>query len=239
MIKQLIIGLIVVGCCIKTAAFAQQTITLQFRNTIGNEVLQLGKIYKNSFGEDLAVNRFKYYISNIRLIDAKGKFTDTYNNYYLIDEADITSKTITLTTSAKEITGIEFLLGVDSSKNVNGVETGALDPLNGMFWTWNSGYIMAKLEGISTVAKVPGNLFSLHVGGFRNGENTARKILLTVDRQMPMNISFFVIQADINKWFQSVNSLKIAEHPICHSPGNLAIQLADNYATMFKIVSVN
>ncbi|MFC4231010.1 MbnP family protein [Parasediminibacterium paludis] len=239
MIKLLIIGFIVIRCCINTASFAQQTITLQFRNTIGNELLQLGNTYKNSFGEDLVINRFKYYVSNIRLINASGKFIDTHNDYYLIDEADSTSKNITFTTLAKQITGIEFLLGVDSIKNVNGVQTGALDPLNGMFWTWNSGYIMAKLEGIATVAKVPGNLFSLHVGGFRNGENTARRIRLEI-----LNFKFqisnsVVIEADINKWFQSVHNIKIAEHPICHSPGNLAMQLADNYATMFKIVSVN
>lgn len=224
---------------IPTATFAQQTITLQFRNTIGNKVLHLGESYKNSLGEDLVINRFKYYVSNIRLVDGSGKPVSASNDYYLIDEADSTSKTIVITTSVKQVAAIEFLLGVDSIKNVSGVQDGALDPLNGMFWTWNSGYIMAKLEGVSSAAKVPGNLFSQHVGGFRNGENTARRIRLELSNFKFQISNLIVIKADINKWFQSVHNIKIAEHPICHSPGSLAMQIADNYATMFKIVSFN
>ena len=44
---------------------------------------------------------------------------------------------------------LSFLLGVDSMHNVSGAQTGALDPANDMFWTWNSGYVMAKMEGAS------------------------------------------------------------------------------------------
>jgi hypothetical protein len=44
-----------------------------------------------------------------------------------------------LNTSLKNITAIKFLLGVDSLKNVSGIQTGALDPAKGMFWTWNTG----------------------------------------------------------------------------------------------------
>jgi len=239
MFRRLIIGFIIGCSCIATASFAQQTITLQFRNTIGNDVLQLGNTYKNSFSEDMVINRFKYYVSNIRLIDNNGKSVAVPNNYYLIDEADSSSKTIVITTSVKEIAAIEFLLGVDSIKNVSGVQTGVLDPMHGMFWTWNSGYIMAKIEGVSSAAKVPGNLFSQHIGGFRNGENASRQIRLTVDRRPSTDNPTIIIEADINKWFQSSHTIKITEHPICHSPGSLAMQIADNYATMFKIVSVN
>lgn len=225
--------------CLLIPSFAQQTINIQFRNTIGDKTLQLGETYKTSLGEDVIINRFKYYVSNIHLIDSSGKSVSVSNDYFLVDEADSLSKTIVITAPTKQIAAIEFLLGVDSIKNVSGVQTGALDPMNGMFWTWNSGYIMAKLEGISSAAKVPGNLFSQHVGGFKNGENVVKKILLTVDRRPSTEVRNLVIAADINKWFQSVHNIKIAEHPICHSPGSLAMQIADNYATMFKIVSVN
>ncbi len=224
--------------CIATATFAQQTIALKFRNKVGNDVLQLGASYKNTFGETMVINRFKYYVSNIILIDDNGKSISVANDYFLIDEADSASKTIVLKTSVTHINAIEFLLGVDSAKNVSGVQTGTLDPMNGMFWTWNSGYIMAKLEGVSASAKVPGNLFSYHVGGYKSGENATRKILLTVDSPPSIDGRTFVIEADIAKWFQSINNIKIAEHPICHSSGELAMHLADNYALMFKIVTV-
>ncbi|WP_316930094.1 MbnP family protein, partial [Hymenobacter sp. IS2118] len=31
---------------------------------------------------------------------------------------------------------VSFTVGVDSARNVAGAQTGALDPNNGMFWTW-------------------------------------------------------------------------------------------------------
>lgn len=225
--------------CLLAPSFAQQTITIQFRNTIGNSVLQLGETYKTSLGEDVIINRFKYYVSNIKLIDSSGKSFSVSDDYYLVDEADSLSKTIVITAPTKQLAAIEFLLGVDSIKNVSGVQSGALDPMNGMFWTWNSGYIMAKLEGISSAAKVPGNLFSQHVGGFKTGESSLRFVRLNIGENIKTNHLKIVIEANINKWFQSVHNIKIAEHPICHSPGSLAMQIADNYATMFKIVSVN
>ena len=117
------------------------------------------------------------------------------------------------------------------------MQTGALDPVNGMFWTWNSGYVFAKLEGVSSVAKVPGNLFSQHIGGFKTGENAARQVKLTVDSWKLTGENVITIEADLNKWFQSANTIKISEHPICHSPGKLAMQFADNFATMFSITT--
>ncbi|MBC7651565.1 MAG: hypothetical protein H7101_07440, partial [Deinococcales bacterium] len=138
------------------SAFAQHTITIQFRNKVGNDLLQLGATYKNSFGEDMLINKCKYYISKIVLIDSDDKYYVFPNDYYLIDEADSATKKFTITTIAKRINAIQFLIGVDSIKNVSGVQTGALDPINGMFWTWNSGYVFAKLEGVSSAAKVPG-----------------------------------------------------------------------------------
>lgn len=239
MIRRLIIGFIIGFCFITTTTFAQQTITIQFRNTIDNDVLQLGESYKTSLGEDVIINRCKYYISKIVLVDSDTKYYGFPNDYYLIDEADSTTKTIAITTSAKRINDIQFLIGVDSIRNVSGVQIGSLDPMHGMFWTWNSGYIMAKLEGVSSAAKVPGNLFSYHVGGFKTGESALRFVRLNIGENIKTNHLNIVIEADINKWFQSAHTIKITEHPICHSPGNLAMQIADNYATMFKIVSVN
>ena len=43
------------------------------------------------------------------------------------------------------------------------------------------------------------------------------------------------IVADILKWFDGVHPLKISQSPTCHQAGKLAMQLADNYSTMFSI----
>ena len=43
------------------------------------------------------------------------------------------------------------------------------------------------------------------------------------------------IQADLLKWFNGENPLSIAANPICHVPGKLAKQIANNYQFQFRI----
>ena len=130
-------------------------ITLQFVNKAGEKLLNADSIYTNPFGETFKVRTFKYYISHIVLQDdATGKKQFFNNDYFLVDEADSASKKITLQTSISNVSSVHFLLGVDSLKNVSGIQTGNLDPSKGMFWTWNTGYVMAKLEGNSPLAGI-------------------------------------------------------------------------------------
>lgn len=239
-ITRINVALAAIVCCILTTASAQQTVTIHFSNKVGDKNLHLlSEIYENSFGETFTVNKFKYYISKIVLVDADAKYYAFPNNYYLIDEADSASKTITLTTSATCINDLQFIIGVDSIKNVTGVQTGALDPINSMFWTWNSGYVFAKLEGVSKAAKVAGNLFSWHVGGFRYNENALRVVRINIGNNVKTKNLVINIATDINQWFEAKQNLKISQHPICHSPGELAMKFADNYATMFSISTNN
>ncbi|MBS1730945.1 MAG: hypothetical protein JSS67_09255 [Bacteroidetes bacterium] len=206
--------------------------TLQFLNRIGNDTLQLNKIYTNTLGENFSISSCRYYISNIVLEDKKNNLKEEFSDqYFLVDQADRASQTILLTSSLKEVTNIRFMIGIDSIKNVQGVQEGVLDPAKGMFWVWNSGYIMAKLEGNSTLIKAPRHAFSLHIGGFRQGENTARTVLL----EFKKGCDTIQILADINHWFNSRYKLPLQENYFCHEPGNLAMKYADNYSTMFSV----
>jgi hypothetical protein len=58
-------------------------------------------------------------------------------------------------------TGMYLTMGVDSARNVSGAQEGALDPANGMFWSWTSGYIMIKAEGLSPQGA--GGSFTYHL----------------------------------------------------------------------------
>ncbi len=235
--------LIPAACCLLfLVSFTRQvsspwhTLRLHFSNRVGNAALVLGNSYLTPLGDSISVQRFKYYVSHIVVTDTKGRSSSFPNNYYLVDAEDSASLDIHLMVPATTVKNIRFLLGVDSTRNVSGVQTGALDPLHGMFWTWNSGYIMAKLEGTSPVAKAAGQRFTYHVGGFRQGSNTTRMISLDLPRQE--NISVISIDADVNAWFRGKFNLKIGEHTVCHSPGDLAVKIADNYSRMFSIAAV-
>lgn len=217
-------------------SFGQQhTIIISFQHKVGNQNLVLGETYKNPFGENITINRFRYYVSNIILIDKNNKRFTQPDEYYLIDEADSVSKTFKIKSSVKEIKALEFLLGVDSIRNVSGVQTGTLDPMKGMFWTWNTGYIYAKLEGTCDSSHAAAHSFTYHIGGYKPGENAARKIVLNLPSSTNDLPSIIIINADINKWFQSKTDVHISQTPVCHSTGAMALQIADNYSTMFTI----
>jgi hypothetical protein len=61
---------------------------------------------------------------------------------------------------------LEFSIGIDSLTNVSGAMGDALDPVNGMYWAWQSGYINFKIEGKSKICKTRNNVFQFHVGGY-------------------------------------------------------------------------
>lgn len=214
------------------AATAQKKrlLTIRFDNRFGNEQLIPEQTYYLNGTDTLVINRFKYYISHIQLINAKGQSFVSPNQYYLVDMADEKSTTIQFAVPEDNYTGIRFLLGVDSIRNVSGVQTGVLDPLHGMFWTWNSGYIMAKLEGTASSSVIAGKQFTYHIGGFRKHHTTTRIIQL---KTSPFT-NRLTITADASKWFNGIN---IAREPVCHSPGALAVRFANNYSTMFSIAA--
>lgn len=167
----------------------------------------------------------------------KGKKTVLPVDYFLVDEADSLSKIIDLSLPAADISSIQFLLGVDSIRNVSGIQTGALDPMKGMFWTWNSGYIMAKLEGTSESSTIGGHYFTYHIGGFK-GENNVLKTITLLIPETKESVQEIHITADINTWFKNKSDIKISETPVCHMPGALAKKIADNYSAMFSINAI-
>lgn len=213
---------------------ATRTIHISFRNTNGSVILNPGDTVLIASGEKITVEKFRYYVSNFSITDEKGKKHILPAAYFLVDEADPASKKITLTVPDVRISALQFLLGVDSMRNVSGVQTGALDPMKGMFWTWHSGYIMAKLEGTCEGLAAAGQRFTYHIGGFRFGVNTARYISLSVP-EGTHNFREMVIAADVQKWFSGRWNIRIKETPVCHSPGPLAVKFADNYEHLFSL----
>ena len=113
--------------------------------------------YKNELGQVFTVSRFRYYLSNFSLKNADGKEVEL-PGYFLVDEEVPESKKIPFTGIPKgKYTSISFTIGIDSLHNCSGAQSGTLDPVNGMFWTWNTGYIFLKLEGHANSSASPGH----------------------------------------------------------------------------------
>jgi hypothetical protein len=209
-------------------------LSLSFHHYIGNQKLVLDDTLVNVFGEKMVVRKFRYYITNLAWVYEDGNREDQSSGYFLIDEADGHSKIISIIQPEKKTKALEFTIGVDSIHNCSGIQTGVLDPMQGMFWTWNTGYIFAKLEGNAPVAQTAAHAFTYHIGGFKNAENAIRKIQLPI--QDARSTKIINIKVDINAWFNGKQDLPIAKIPTCHSPGQLAVQFADNYARMFSMM---
>lgn len=242
-----LIGLgLALATCQKSISPEETTGTLKITiiNSVKGNPVGLGStVHTNAFGEQYTITKFKYYVSNVGAYFSGMANTAEKESYHLIDESKAASLSFSFAARVNKYSTLQFMLGVDSTRNVSGAQTGALDPLNDMFWTWNSGYIMAKMEGTSPQSTVVNNKIEYHIGGFSGVNNVLKYIPLSMPGGSMIDIrvgktSEVVIEADFDKWWQVPNDLKIATNAVCHDPGALAKKFADNYSDMFTVKSV-
>ncbi|MBU3744219.1 MAG: hypothetical protein FGM61_06655 [Sediminibacterium sp.] len=209
-------------------------LTIQIEPMVGEKNWIAGETYTNALGESFSIDKCLFYLSNLEWQSTSGKWNSIPNSYYLVNIADSSSLQIQLPLQNQSIKRIRFIIGVDSAKNVSGIQQGVLDPARGMFWTWNTGYVMAKLEGVSDVSTMPGKKFTYHIGGYAGEQNVTKRVELVIDNNA-INQQKLFIQADLLKWFNGEIPVSIATNPICHVPGKLAKQIANNYQLQFRI----
>ncbi|MVT10108.1 MbnP family protein [Chitinophaga tropicalis] len=217
-----------------------QTLQLNIRHEVSGKPMLLDSTsYLNAMGETFSISVFKYYLSNFSLTTQKGQKIILPAAYFLISEDSAASKKIILKQlPAGTYSSISFMIGVDSIMNFSGAQGGALDPVHGMFWTWNSGYIMAKLEGTSPVTKHPNHVLQFHIGGYRAPHITQRTVTLELPRPLVIQRGQTVavtLAADAASWFGEPFKISFREYAGFMSPGTVADRIADNYQHMFSV----
>jgi hypothetical protein len=218
-------------------------IVIKFKPVIQYDSVPLvfGNTYTNYFKEKYTPTAFKFYVHSFALInvDSNKVFRIPSDKYYLVDFADSASTEIKIAILPYVYNRISFTIGVDSTQNVSGSQTGALDPANGMFWNPTNGYIMAKLEGTSPASPQAGK-FQYDIGGFQGANNVIKTVTLLFPYAQNLDLkpgktSQMFITADANDWFYNPHDIKIADNPVVTTPGNLATQVAENYSKMFTV----
>ncbi|MBC7903841.1 MAG: hypothetical protein H7Y27_10475 [Gemmatimonadaceae bacterium] len=224
----------------------EYNLALDFKPSVDSLRLKLDSVYTNIWGENYSVSAFKFYISKIDLIntDSNKIYSINAENYFLVDAADSTTWTVKLKSAPFRYNKVAFIVGVDSLRNVSGAQTGDLDPAKGMFWTWNSGYIMAKLEGKSSSSTAANNKFEYHIGGFSGPDNVLRKTVLLFpfgeySEVLPGSSSVITIKANVNAWFYNPHDLKIEDKPVVTTPGPEAKAVSENYSKMFTVTEIS
>jgi hypothetical protein len=126
-----------------------------------------------------------------------------------------------------QINKIKFGLGIDSITNVSGALDGDLDPLKGMYWTWQSGYVNVKLEGTMPDKNWVNQKFEYHLGGYSGDYNSYNTISLDIDNANDINVSL-----DIDKF---ISNWYVGAHPNIMSPGKIAVDFSKILASCFNI----
>jgi hypothetical protein len=135
---------------------------LELEPTVGTAPLVLGSTaYPTDNGEQFTISTFKYYLSSVKLQRTDGTQYTVPDGYFLVDAAQPASQHVALhDIPAGTYTGLSFVVGVDSARNVAGAQTGALDPVKGMFWDWNSGSKAPRLPPPPAATSTPSWVFS-------------------------------------------------------------------------------
>lgn len=218
------------------------TVTIKFTHTVkGNPLVLDDSSYTNPSGETYTVHKLKYYVGQLQFFNSADKAVGI-KGYFLINHSADSSCSIRLVLPEGDYNSLQFLIGVDSAMNSAGAQTGALDPLNDMYWTWQSGYIMQKLEGTSPQSNVVNNKIEYHLGGYAGANSTQRLVKFEFAKERlisrPGGSSIVRITADLDKFWQGQRKVTIRDTPVCSTTGSVANQLSYNFAGMLSFLSV-
>ncbi len=202
---------------------------VNFQFKFDTQEVQLNKqVYSPSLADSLTVDLLKMYVSNIEITYADGSTHKVKKSNHLINLEDPQTAHIVLKDiPAGAITHLDLKIGTDSLTNVSGSMSGDLDPINGMYWAWRSGYVNFKLEGTSKKFATRKNRFTYHIGGYLSPHTTCRSLQSNVSTYQQENISFVLDLELLMKQAKDTASVMI--------PGPQASKLADILATSFSV----
>jgi hypothetical protein len=240
MVKKLFHGVFIIAALAAAMSFSppgNAKLAIRFKNYVGDKPLKLDSVsYKNALGQSYSVGMFKYYVGNFHLKNTSGE-EFVSKGYYLINQEDENSMQVAIENIPQgEYNAISFTLGIDSIDNCSGAQSGALDPVNGMFWAWNSGYIFFKMEGISAASRSTGKRLEFHIGGYKEPNNCIKIIHLQLKHPVKAGVNNEVlIKADESFLFSGMHPVDFSKLSSVTDFHNAKI-MADNYASMFSVI---
>ena len=202
------------------------SISLQFEVVYNGSPIDLSQPVFIGSKSEITLQKFKCYLSNFSLFDTNNHVHNLHQLPLLID-ASSQPKTNSFNTDSVNFKPnyLNFYLGIDSATNVSANMDGTLDPLNGMYWTWQSGYINLKLEGSSTHCPTRKNEFKYHLGGYQSPNTTLQKIHIPLS-----NAPHQTIQIELKHFLDQIDFVNT---PIIMSPGPEAKKLSIQAKKLF------
>lgn len=232
------------------------TLELEFDHMFGDDNLDFGTEYTNGAGEKMTFSMFKYFVTNLELVKEDNSVYSVPADYrnHIVDHANVDSRLITIpqvpTGSYK---AVRFTLGVDSLTNTLPAEqrTGVFDvagAAQGMYWSWNSGYIFVKVEGTSPASPQEGGSFKFHIGGFGGYSSATINNIKTIELKRSGDLPFTITKdktrnlhniVDLKEMFQNPETVSIASNSVTMFNA-FSVVVAENYSnSMFKLDHVH
>ena len=198
------------------------TLSIKFNINAGTSPLQYNVNYIiDTF--DVQFTLVEFYIS--QPVFSSGAEMISFEDSYFLADAGLSNNTFVVGDIGKRtIDGVAFGFGVDSSRNtITGSKaipafsyalTHPLSAANNMYWSWNPGYVWAKLEGRVDVDNDGdfidvGETFSIHTGIDAAYRYISRTFIFTMN-DVPKTIQ---VDVDALRFFDNYD---LAGSPFAH-----------------------
>jgi len=230
------------GCKDKpTVEEGQGIIQVVFQPRWGNEPFVMQQEYFDSYGTRFRCDRFQQYVSMMTLLDDQGGSV-RLQDFILLNF--LNPNEFSFAIPAANYTSLQLGLGVPREYNKNQDPTQypsshalSIQGNQGMFWTWNSGYIFSKFEGkCDTSSTGQGDLLipiAIHAGNdtcYREVSLQGLGFNLPRGEERTLYINFDVQKILTNS---EGGAIDIAVDGVTHTTTNerLALTYSDNLAT--------
>jgi len=216
------------GLTLVLVSYTTPIVKLKITPLFNNQSITKNTWYVSSQKDSIQFTKLKFYLTDFQVKSIKGEINTIEHSNYLIDifkpeTLEILLNTVSFNNGDK----LSFNLGVSSVINTTGAHSGALDPSNGMFWSWQSGYINFKIEGVSPSSKTRQNKFQFHIGGYQSPYNTIRRFDFVLNKHTTE------LNLKLEKFFEGA---KLAVDNQVMIPGEKASKLA---TVFFNTLSIN
>ena len=226
--KLLLFILPFLGLTLVSVSYATPIVKLKITPLFNNQSITENTWFVSSQKDSIQFTKLKFYFTDFQVKSIKGEINTIDHSNYLIDIFQPETLEILLSTvSFSNGDELSFNLGVSSDMNTTGAHSGALDPSNGMFWSWQSGYINFKIEGISPSSKTRQNKFQFHIGGYQSPYNTLRRLTFILNKQTTQ------LNLNLEGFFERT---KLAVDNQIMVPGEKANELATEF---FNTMTIN
>ena len=217
------IGLLVF---ILLSSFGVKAQQLLFVSVLNQQTLVPGSTAINQLGQEYNIETVRFYISQVQFKTGDKISWQDQLPAHLIDIEKPESFLINTTGAPDKADSLVFYLGIDSAGNVADKFVGDLDPLKGMYWTWQSGYINCKIEVTSTHFSGHNNVLEWHVGGYLGNQATLQRISL------PIKTTAATVHFELAPLFEPTD-LRVLKSIMI--PGKEAVVLSVKLAALFRL----